>query len=196
MNKFLAECQNKTDEDIVEMVLNDQNYFLGLIDRYENKLLRYILRISSFSYEEAEDTLQEVFINAYRNLNNFDHKLKFSSWIYRIAHNQVISSWRKKQARPQNITWEDVNEGLLKNLIADLDLEKEIDSEYLKESIQKVFDGMDNKYREVLVLKFLEEKNYNEISDILKKPMGTVATLINRAKKQFQKEVEKHNIKF
>lgn len=64
------------------------------------------------------------------------------------------------------------------------------------EEINKVLDLLDGKYREVLVLKFLEEKSYEEISDILKKPVGTVASMINRAKLAFKSETEKQKIKF
>jgi RNA polymerase sigma-70 factor (ECF subfamily) len=59
-----------------------------------------------------------------------------------------------------------------------------------KELVEKILQRMSEKYKEVLILKFLEEKDYKEISDILQKPMGSIATLINRAKKQFKKEVE------
>ena len=62
----------------------------------------------------------------------------------------------------------------------------------LKGHIGEVLSQMDEKFREVLVLRFLEEKDYKEISDILKKPMGTVATLLNRAKKVFKKELDQY----
>jgi RNA polymerase sigma-70 factor (ECF subfamily) len=74
-------------------------------------------------------------------------------------------------------------------------LEKQIDILANKEIILDIISSLDYKYREVLELKFLEEKDYNEISDILKKPKGTIATLINRAKKQVRDELQKKNIK-
>jgi len=77
------------------------------------------------------------------------------------------------------------------NLASSLDTKAAVEGESLKKSIQSVLEQMDIKYREVLILKFLEEKDYEEISDILQKPLGTVGTLINRAKKQFQKEAKK-----
>jgi len=66
----------------------------------------------------------------------------------------------------------------------------QMDQNILKEKTSAVLDGLDPKYREILVLKYFEEKDYNEMSDILKKPMGTIATLVNRAKKQFLKLAE------
>lgn len=184
----------KPDEELAVLALTSQAAFLHLVERYENKLMRYILRISGLSQEDAEDLLQEVFIKIYKNLNNFDHKLKFSSWAYRICYNQVISNYRKLKARPQNINWEEKDEWL-ENIIAEFDLEKELDLVLDREMIIKILTGLDYKYKEVLELKFLEDKDYKEISDILKKPMGTVATLINRAKKKFKDEIKKQNIK-
>jgi len=188
-------CQGKTDEELVALSLEDQGYFWCLIKRYEAKLMRYIIRISGVSKEEAEDILQEVFIKIYQNLNSFDSGLRFSSWVYRITHNQVISNYRKLQARPQNVNWE-LNEEMLNNIASDLNIEREVNNQYLRENIKKVLNNLDKKYREILILRFFEEKTYEEISDILKKPMGTIATLINRAKKHFKQEVEKQGINF
>ena len=185
--------EHKTDEELVTLTLENQNYFVYIIQRYEGKLLSYIRRISNLG-EEAEDVLQEVFIKVYQNLNGFDPKLKFSSWIYRIAHNQVISNYRKIKARPQGSVL-DLEEGGLENIADEFDLIGQIEQASLRENIFKILDKMDQKYKEILVLKFLEEKDYKEISDILKKPMGTVASMISRAKKQFQEELEKANIK-
>jgi len=181
--------QDKTDEELVILALENQGNFLYLIKRYENKLMRYIIRISSFDEEKTRDVLQDIFIKVYQNLNNFDLDLKFSSWIYRIAHNQVISEYRKDLARPEYTPGEE-NEEMLLNIKSNLDIENDIDLDILRKNIFQVLSKLDLKYREVLILKFLEEKDYKEISDILKKPMGTVGTLINRAKIQFKKIYE------
>ncbi|MGW8184896.1 MAG: RNA polymerase sigma factor [Candidatus Moraniibacteriota bacterium] len=187
----LEECEKREDSELVRLSLKNQEYFYCIISRYEKAILYYIRRISSLSKEDAEDVLQDVFISVYENLNEFDKSLKFSSWIYRIAHNKTISAWRKTRSRPQSIST-DENIDLF-NLIASKediigDLEKKINADELR----VVLDGMDKKYREVLVLKFLEDKDYKEISDILKKPMGTVATLINRAKQRLKIELIKN----
>lgn len=184
----------KSDEELAGLALDNQGYFLFLIKRYEGKLLKYILRISNVSFEEAEDILQDVFIKVYQNLNDFDLSLKFSSWIYRITHNQVINNFRKNKARPESVA-EALDDKMINKLASGLNIEREVDVFYLRKSINGVLAAMDEKYREVLVLKFLEEKNYNEISDILKKPAGTIASLINRAKNNFKEELNRQNIK-
>lgn len=192
----IDDYRDKTDEKLVRLSLENQSDFFYIMKRYEDRLFKYVRRISNFGAEETEDVLQEVFIKVYRNLNSFDlvdSEVKFSSWIYRITHNQVISEFRKKKARPEYFSGE-TNDELLNNLVSDLDLVGDADSRYLKNNVNKILARLDQKYREALILKFLEEKDYKEISDILKKPMGTVATLINRAKSQFRKEAEKKNL--
>lgn len=188
----IIEVDKLSDEQLVEITIDNQENFLYLIKRYEDRLIRYIRRISGVSLEDAEDILQEVFIKTYQNLNSFDKDLKFSSWIYRITHNEVISNFRRKQARAQEIKFD--NDNFINNIAGDTDISKDIDLSFLKDNIGSILSQMDIKYREVLILKFLEERDYREISDILKKPMGTVATLINRAKKQFREILEKSNI--
>jgi len=181
-------CDNKKDEELVILTFKNRDFYYCLVKRYEGRLMRYIRRISSFSSEDAEDILQDILIKTYKNLNGFDRKLKFSSWIYRIAHNEVISHYRKSKARPQIIDAK-MSEELLKIIKSDEDIIRDIDNQILREILNKVINKMDKKYKEVLVLKFLEEKDYREISDIIKKPMGTVATLISRAKKKLKEEL-------
>ncbi|PIV84368.1 MAG: RNA polymerase sigma factor SigW [Candidatus Moranbacteria bacterium CG_4_10_14_3_um_filter_44_15] len=188
-------CGEKTDEELVALTLKNQDFFSCIVERYEAKLTRYIRRISAATQEDAEDLLQEIFVKVYRNLYGFDPSLKFSSWIYRIAHNQVISQWRKTKSRPQVLKFE-ADEDFLKFIAADEDLAGNIERKFTGEEVRDVISRLDGKYKEVLVLKFLEEKDYKEISDILRKPLGTVATLINRAKKQFAKVVKEKEIKF
>ncbi len=159
-------CDDKTDEELVALTLENQDLFACLVDRYSAKLTRYIMRISASTREDAEDLLQEIFVKAYRNLNDFDQSLKFSSWIYRIAHNQVISQWRKMAARPQVIKFE-ADEDFLKFIASDVDLSADTERKFAAEEVRDLLEELDGKYREVLVLKFLEGKDYKEISDIL-----------------------------
>ncbi len=192
-SSHFLKCENKKDSELVELSLKNQNYFLCIVKKYETPLLRYIKRITSISPEDAEDLLQEVFIKVYINLNEFDTSLKFSSWIYRITHNEVISNFRKLKVRPEKINSE-INDDMLKKIESDLNIEKEIDHKILKNKLRQLINKLDIKYREVIILKYCENKSYEEISDIIKKPSGTVGTLINRAKKQLNNIIKNNNI--
>jgi len=188
-----SECINKTDEQIVVLTLKNQDYYLYLMKRYEARLLNYILKISNISREDGEDILQEVFVKAYQNLNDFDLNFKFSNWIYSIAHNATISAFRKKKVRPQTVSWEDKD---LNNILeSTLDVENTSLQKLTYKQILKIINQLPLKYKNVLILKFVEGKDYREISDILHKPMGTIATLINRAKKSLKQELKKEDIK-
>jgi RNA polymerase sigma-70 factor (ECF subfamily) len=182
-----------SDEELVKLTLQDPDNFLYLVDRYKGKLISYIRRLTNINYEDAEDVLQEVFIKVYLNLNDFNNDLKFSSWIYRITHNQVISNHRKLKARPEGYAV-GIDDQAARNLAADIDILAGADLQIMKANIFKVLNHLEEKYREVLVLKFLEEKNYQEISDIIKKPPGTVASTINKAKQEFRKELARQQI--
>lgn len=180
-------CDNKTDNELVGMSLSDSDYFLYLSKRYEEKLLRYIMRISKFSREDAEDVLQDVLVKTYYNLNGFDPELKFSSWIYRIAHNETVSAIRKKNVRPTvPLEVEDIE-----RFSDSVDMTRDIDNSLDRKMIDEALSKLDEKYREVLVLRFLDEKDYIEIADILKKPVSTVGNLILRGKKLFKDEYDK-----
>lgn len=178
----------KKDEELISLTLKDNNYYRYLVERYEAKLMRYITRISYFGQEDAEDILQNAFIKIYKNLNEYNKKFPFSSWAYRIVHNETISHMRKINSRPKIINQKD-SDFLVSRLKSEADFEEKIDKKYLAEEISKLIGLLDEKYRQVLVLKYLENKNYEEISDILKKPVGTISTLISRAKKQLKSKI-------
>ncbi len=188
--------RERSDAELVVLALREPQGYRHLMERYEPKLLRYIRRISGVVEEDAEDILQEVFIKVYQNLNDFDRALSFSSWIYRIAHNETVSHWRGRQARPPEVYVTDDDRELVELLRADVDLPATLDRSYTAEAVRGVLEHLDSKYREALVLRFLEEKSYQEMSDILRKPLGTIATLLNRAKQRFNDEVVRRNLKF
>ena len=96
----------KSDPELVELSLKNKEFYGFLIQKYQDKLKRYILRISGGVYNDADDILQDVFIKVYKNLNDYDPELKFSSWIYRITHNETISFLRKVNRKPTTYNFE------------------------------------------------------------------------------------------
>ena len=189
----MINSREATDEKLVQLALEDVDWFGLLVERYEARLKRYIFRISSFPTETVEEILQDVFLKTWKNLKGFSGSVKFSSWIYRIAHNETISTFRKVKSRGLDLQVE-LDETLF--LPDKTDFVKEFDQELTANKIKKVLEQLSEKYREVLVLKFLEDQSYEEIADILHCPMGTVATLVSRAKKQFHTIVTKQDIHF
>jgi len=186
---------NKTDQDLVVESLVNKDSYRYLMERYEAKLMRYIMRLVRVAKEDAEDILQEVFIKTYVNLNGFDPRMKFSSWIYRITHNEAMTHLRRLKTRPKTFDLE-LNEVIVNKLRADLDIEKGVDQNYLKQNMEKILKTLDKRYQEAIILRYMEDRDYQEISDILRKPMGTVAILLKRAKEQIKKNMLANNISF
>jgi RNA polymerase sigma-70 factor (ECF subfamily) len=184
MNEHKEICSGLSDNEIITKSLVNIEYFACLYQRFEKRLLRYIIKISHASFQEAKDILQESFIKVYLNLNEFDTSLKLSSWLYRIVHNETISYCRKKKSfgKSNTININDIVFSSYENEIYDelAETEKQILTDQILHSLPL-------KYKEVLVLKFLEKMSYEEISDVLKIPEGTVAVRINRAKNLFKK---------
>jgi RNA polymerase sigma-70 factor (ECF subfamily) len=177
-----------TDEELAALCLTDTSVFGALVDRYEGKLRNYIYRIGKLGPEDTEDLLQEVFIKVYQNLNAFDTSLKFSSWIYRIAHNETMAFFRKRRARPHGHAL-DVDEAVIANLASESDVLKESMESFDAMRLKEILGTLSREYYDVIILQFFEHKTYDEISDILAIPPGTVATRLSRAKAQIKKRM-------
>lgn len=184
----IHEFENETDEEIVELVPQNKEFFGVLIRRYEGKLTRYVRRIGGGTKEAVEDVVQNIFIKVYVNLKSFRRGQKFSSWLYGIAHNECIDYWRRNK-KHNNISL-DENTELASVLATSEDIAEDLFKKEEREQVRKILNRLPMKFKEVLVLRYLEDKDYQEISDILKKPVSTVGTLIHRAKVQLKKLVK------
>lgn len=185
-------CQDFEDRELVALSIKDSQYFYCLMRRYEEKLSNYVRRFTYLPDDDIADIIEDSFINAYQHLNDCDCNLKFSSWLYRIVHNQAIN-FIKKNKQSLKIDMTDSDDNLIDWLVADTNIEKETLTLHFNDYIKTILEKLKPEYKEVLILKFFEDKDYQEISDILQKPMGTVATLLSRAKIQFKEVYEKEN---
>jgi RNA polymerase sigma-70 factor (ECF subfamily) len=182
--------QHISDEEIVSIALRDKAFFAHIVFRYEDKLARYITRLGIRNEEDKQDTLQDIFIKVYKNLNGFDTSLSFSSWVYRIAHNEAISAYRKKNVRPEGHLIDEGNELVAREMTMEEGAEKKFDEKINAAEVYRALESVEEKYKDVLVLRFFEHKEYEEISDILKIPIGSVGTLIHRGKNQLKQRLD------
>ncbi len=174
-----------SDQELVALSLSDSANFAYLITRYKERFFCYLKRLSGLDNDRIEDVIQDSFIKIYYHLNDFDAKLKFSSWAYRIVHNQAMDDLRRRHNRDLPLL-DDFDVADTSDLCSDIDKILE------KEKIALVINGLEEKYRQVLILRYLENLDYQEISDILEKPLGTVSTLIKRAKERFKNNYQKY----
>jgi RNA polymerase sigma-70 factor (ECF subfamily) len=183
-------CQERSDEEIIEFIKTNKECYSLLVNRYEKKLFRYIKRISGVINESAEDILQTVFLKVYVNLNTFNEKNKFSSWIYQIVHNETVNCWRKNVKKGYVVSLEE-NDFLKKNIASDENTEKKVIQKIDSGKISKALRSLDGKHREALSLRYMGELSYQEIAKKIGRPVGTVGTLINRGKKILREELMK-----
>src|SRR3989338_2210612 len=178
-------CEGKTEAELIRLARGDAEYFVCIMRLFEAPLLRYIHRITSVDDDGAADLLQEIFIKAYKNLNAIDETISVSAWLYRTTRNHVISAHRKRLVRPQLL--ESNDDEFINTIASDVYLTLATDQLLLRERLNAAIDQLSDKYREVIILRYFEEKEYKEISDITKKPIGTISTLLNRAKGELKR---------
>ena len=181
----MYELHDVSDENIIPLLIQDRNVFVVLVQRYEQKLNRYIRRLGIISKQDREDVLQNIFVKTYKNIQGFDTTLSFSAWIYRIAHNEAISFFRAKKVRPEGHLIDD-GEQVLLTILDENDFTKDLDKKIDAKKIATYVQRLDEIYRDIIILRYFEDREYREISDILKIPEGTVATLLHRAKKKLK----------
>lgn len=187
-----AEDRPLTDQEVVALALRERAFFGHIVERYQEKLSRYVTRLGVRDPEERADVLQDIFIKVYRNLNDYDPGYSFSGWIYRIAHNEAISWYRRRKVRPEGNMIETGDEVVALLGTEEESAEERFDRKIDAADLSGALRELDEKYRDVLVLRYFEHLEYEEISDALKIPVGTVGTLIHRAKAQLRKILKKH----
>ena len=171
----MSETLKLTDEEIVEKVRsNDRNLYAVIIERYKNKLLRYAENLIH-DEDRASHIVQDSLVKAYINLNGFNTKKKFSSWLYRIVHNESMNSLKKYKSEVPMLDDFDFE--------SEENITKEFEQKETVIHVEKCLKSIPLIYSEPLSLYYLDEKSYEEISDILRIPMGTVAIRMSRAKK-------------
>lgn len=158
--------------------------FDEIIDRYQIKIFHYVNRMIR-DEDLADDITQNTFISSYENINSFDTTRKFSSWLYRIAHNKTVNEIRSRKKiislddTPEISSEEDAEE-----------LEMKLDRKLAREILEKNLGGIAVKYQEPLILKYFEDKSYEEISDILKIPTSTVGIRLKRGLEKLKTNIK------
>lgn len=178
----------QADEDIATLVQRgDIEAFGVLMQRYEAKMLRYARKFL-FGYEDAEDLVQDIFLKAYVNIQDFDTKRRFSPWLYRIAHNEFINSIKKRGREP--IPFFDPDALFPHPLSVDT-ADRRINERETKELLDRYLGELSPKYREPLILFYFEEMNYQEIAEVLRIPTSTVGVRLQRGRIALRKLIAK-----
>lgn len=178
-------------ERIKEVLKGDQEAFGEIVELFKDKVFQICYRMLG-NRHEAEDIAQEAFVRAYVNIHSFNLNKKFSTWLYRIATNLCIDRIRKK--KPDSFLDEEVagTDGL--NLYSQIAAEgkspdSEVETMELQEIVQREILKLPDKYRIVIVLRYMDDLSLKEISEVLDMPLGTVKTRIHRAREALRKQL-------
>ncbi|MBP9698049.1 MAG: sigma-70 family RNA polymerase sigma factor [Candidatus Moranbacteria bacterium] len=184
--------QDSLESSTLQEIASNPEVFGKVIERYHPELKRFIQRISFFQSEDVEDILQDSYIKAYKNIHRYDISMKFSTWLYHIVRNTTIDEIRRVSRRPKlySLEEEDIARIFKSEHASDTEVLRNEDVQLLKEALS----SLPEKYREVLTLRYLEEKSYEEIMDIIEIPKGTVAARINRAKTMLAQKLPDTNL--
>jgi len=180
-----------TDEDLIERFQNGDLYAFDLIvKRYKNQLMNFVYRFLGNS-EEAEDLVQETFLRVYRNRRAYQKVAKFSTWIYTIAGNLAKTELRKRKRR-KFFSISDLGYNEKDYDISDeaYNPEKDVDSRMKEEIIHREINDLSPKFRQVILLRDVQQLSYEEISQIVKIPLGTVKSRVNRGRLKLQERLK------
>lgn len=181
-----------SDEELARKAQSgDTEAFGQLIVLYQEKLLRYARKFL-LDPDDAQDIVQDIFIKAYENLQSFDATRRFSPWVYRIAHNEFINEIKKRQSRKTMFTID------FDTLFPHLQAEERADTAALerdtREVLEKHLAKVDAKYREPLILYYIEGMDYREIAEIMHLPTSTVGVRLARGRGLLQKIAKETNL--
>jgi RNA polymerase sigma-70 factor, ECF subfamily len=192
-DRILSKAANKSlpaDEELIARFQDGDVYAYELLVRkYKEPLLNFVYRFIG-DLVEAEDIVQDTFYRVYKNKHYYKEVAKFSTWIYTIASNLAKTELRRRRRkRFFSINRDTQHEKEVE--LPDLDKDPEVEANTIltEKIIQKAIGNLPPKFRQVIVLRDVQGFSYEEISSIIKVPLGTVKSRVNRARLRLQQDL-------
>lgn len=168
---------------IMEAIGGEASAFGLLYDHYQPQIYRFIM-LKIGRREEAEDLTHQVFLNAWQNIKGYKHKgFPFSSWLYRIARNQVIDFYRTKKETIDIENVEEPDSG-------EMSLGETLDLNIAIGKVRDAILNLNHEQQDVIIMRFVNDLTPKEIALALDKPESTVRVLQHRAIKNLQEILE------
>ena len=181
------------DQVLIEKILDGSKLsFEELMKKYNKKIYNFVIRMVR-NDEVAIELTQDFFIKIFSVLHKYNFQYKFSTWAYRICYNLVIDHIRKNQVYVDSLNGDNISQKRLvesKNYISEDGFDN-LEKDELKTYLWKTVDLIPMKYRELILMRYLQELKYDEIAEISGLPVGTVKNRIFKAKELLRKEIEK-----
>jgi RNA polymerase sigma-70 factor (ECF subfamily) len=184
------------DADLVRRAIRGRgDGFEELVRRYQRPIVSYVYRMTG-DYEAALDLTQDVFIKVYGSLARYRPEYKFSTWIYRIAHNTAIDHLRRHSTRQQELSVKSADgETYERPLASDAPTPEQLSERAeMRAEIEDVIDALPPSYRELIVLRHAHDLSYDEIAEVTGLPLGTVKNRIFRAREAMRQPLRDRGI--
>ena len=190
----LDNSQNRfiySDEQLMSLFQGgDENAYIELVNRYKDKLINFIFNYLG-DLESSEDVVQETMIKLYQKKHYYREIAKFSTWLYTIAKNLANTELRKRKQRKTTLLSQFSKDDKTYELPSnDPEPGHEIQTDVVNKIIRDAVDQLSEKFKIVIVLRDIQGLSYEDISEIINVPIGTVKSRINRARLQLQVELK------
>lgn len=175
------------DRDLVASAVSGlEGSFEELVRRYQRPISAYVYRMVG-DYESALDLTQEIFIKVYNSLRRYRSEFKFSTWIYKIAHNSAVDHLRRTATREQSlISGPEGDQFELPIESGRLSPEQESERKERRNEIESVIRTLPANYRELIILRHSQDLTYEEIVEVTGLPLGTVKNRLFRAREMMR----------
>jgi RNA polymerase sigma-70 factor, ECF subfamily len=192
---FQAKPNTLADGELVAKALvGRENCFEELVRRYQRPIAAYVYRMVG-NYDAALDLTQEVFIKVYNSLTRYRSEFKFSTWIYKIAHNAAIDYLRRHAVREEALV--SGAEGERREILIESRRptpEQESERKERRGEIEGVVQSLPTAYRELIVLRHSQDLSYDEIAEVTGLPLGTVKNRLFRAREAMRSDLVRRGI--
>ncbi|MEO8168362.1 MAG: sigma-70 family RNA polymerase sigma factor [bacterium] len=178
----------QSDNDILEQIRRgDARKYSIIVDRHKNQAYALAFRLVG-EKREAEELVQDGFVRAFRNLDQFRGDARFSTWLYRIVYNLCMTRVTRRQPRPDSI---DINEEMLDNIFVDEEMgaDERMETDEYNRMIAEEIQQLPEKFKSAVTLFYLQEMSYEEMTGILNLPLGTVKTNLFRGRNLLRERV-------
>jgi RNA polymerase sigma-70 factor (ECF subfamily) len=183
----LEKIKSLTDGELIETAISGrEDSFEELVRRYQRPITNYVYRMLS-DYDASLDVTQEVFIKVYNSLARYSSDYKFSTWLYRIAHNAAIDYMRRHSVNEQSIEAENADGTYQLQIESPRPTpEQERERSEWRTEIETVVKCLPTVYRELIMLRHAQDLSYDEIAEITNLPLGTVKNRLFRAREMMR----------
>lgn len=157
-------------------------------------LYNYALRMSG-DREDADDLVQDTYMRAFKFFHKFEKGTNCKAWLFRIMKNCYINRYRKNKKEPPKVDYEDVQnfyDSIRSELVDPNDLEQKVFANLLDDDVMNALNSLQDDYKTVVILCDLEGLSYDEISEFLDCPIGTVRSRLHRGRKILQNKLTKY----